>query len=63
MDLKSLRSDADGLRKDIARLKMEMKAGSAKNTHEAGMKKRELAVLLTVIREKEAAEKAEMRKE
>ena len=53
LDLKTLAKKEQELRKEIAKLKLEIKVNPPKDTNLLSKKRRELAVLLTIKREKE----------
>lgn len=46
------------LKKQLARLQLEMKAGTVKDSNDASKKKKELAVILTILKEKQLLEAA-----
>lgn len=52
LDEPKLRIEIDKVHRDLAKMKVEMKTGNVKNTNALSVKKRELAVLLTILREK-----------
>lgn len=52
LDIKKLHATAEETRKEIALLKMYMKTKSQKDTNAEAKKKKELAVILTVIRQR-----------
>lgn len=54
-DEKELLSQAGALRGEIAKMSLETYANKPKNTNLVAMKKKELAVLLTVLSEKKRA--------
>ncbi len=56
MKLSDLSRKEQELRKEIAKLKLELKVSPPKDTNLLGKKRRELAVLLTIKREKEFLE-------
>ena len=53
LDLKTLAKKEQELRKEIAKLKLEIKVNPPKDTNLLSKKRRELAVFLTIKREKE----------
>lgn len=59
MDPAKLQVAAADLKKELARLQLEMKAGTAKDSNEASKKKKELAVILTILKEKQLLEAAQ----
>ena len=56
MKLSDLARREQELRKEIAKLRLEFKVSPPKDTNLLGKKRRELAVLLTIKREKELLE-------
>ncbi len=56
MSLKELARREQELRKEIAKLRLEFKVNPPKDTNLLGKKRRELAVIMTIKREKELLE-------
>lgn len=56
MSLSDISRREQELRKEIAKLKLEFKTNPPKDTNLLGKKRRELAILLTIKREKELLE-------
>lgn len=52
LDEAKLRVEIDKVHRDLAKMRVEMKSTKIKNTNMIPMKKKELAVLLTILREK-----------
>lgn len=54
--IKELQLEAQKLKKEVARGKLEAKVNQPKNTNELFVKRKRLAILLTVLGEKKEAE-------
>jgi len=52
LDEAKLRVEIDKVHRELAKMRVEMKSTKSKNTNMIPMKKKELAVLLTILREK-----------
>lgn len=52
LDEAKLRVEIDKVHRELAKMRVEMKSAKVKNTNAIPMKKKELAVLLTILREK-----------
>lgn len=52
LDEAKLRVEIDKVHRELAKMRVEMKSTKVKNTNIIPMKKKELAVLLTILREK-----------
>ncbi|MBP9797690.1 50S ribosomal protein L29 [Candidatus Woesebacteria bacterium] len=52
LDEAKLRVEIDKVHRELAKMRVEMKSTKIKNTNMIPMKKKELAVLLTILREK-----------
>lgn len=52
LDEAKLRTEVDKVHRELAKLRVEMKSTKEKNTNVISMKRKELAVLLTILREK-----------
>jgi ribosomal protein L29 len=52
LDEAKLRVEIDKVHRELAKMRVEMKSTKVKNTNVIPMKKKELAVLLTILREK-----------
>lgn len=48
-DIKELEKEAFALREEIARISIEVKVNKPKNTNEITQKKKQLAIVLTII--------------
>lgn len=56
-NIKEIRKEVESLRREIAQLKLEQKINPPKDTNLLKKKRKKLAVLLTVLKEKEDIEK------
>ncbi len=52
LDEAKLRIELDKIHRELAKMRVEMKSTKVKNTNAIAMKKKELAVILTILREK-----------